>query len=435
MIRRRVPIVVALSLMFTVLPTSSVSAAPATTVRYPAAAAATQFSGLAFDTCTAPSVKTMKAWRKSPYSAIGVYIGGPTRSCTQRHLSQDWVRSVSGMRWRLIPIYTGLQAPCRSWSKKARIAVGKASEQGKRAAEDAVAKSRALGLLPGSALYLDIEAYPTSKAWCRKAVLRYVSGWTFRLHRLGYLSGVYAALGSGVRHLSEAYTSAAYARPDVLWMAQWNGNSDLQGWRGVPGTQWARSQRGKQFRGPHKETHGGVTLNIDSNRFSAPVATVARAYRVISGVPLKARRSPSTKHAAVTTHQPGSWVSVVCQTTGSKVGPTRVWNKLTNGAYVSDRHLSTPSKKAYSAPLPRCVYPYQVTAPEKLNKRTGPGTSFAHAGAMPTGSLARVLCQKKGDNVLGTKVWNRLHDGGWVSDHYVATPESTGFSRPLPRCG
>jgi hypothetical protein len=37
------------------------AAAPATTVSYPAWASATRYSGLAFDTCTAPSIADMEA--------------------------------------------------------------------------------------------------------------------------------------------------------------------------------------------------------------------------------------------------------------------------------------------------------------------------------------------------------------------------------------
>ena len=43
------------------------------------------------------------------------------------------------------------------------------------------------------------------------------------------------------------------------------------GWAGVPDYRWAVHQRGKQYRGDHTETYGGVTLNIDNDRFDAPV--------------------------------------------------------------------------------------------------------------------------------------------------------------------
>jgi hypothetical protein len=58
-----------------------------------------------------------------------------------------------------------------------------------------------------------MEHYTASDTSCRTAVLRYLSSWTKELHRKGYLSGVYANLGSGAPHLSAAYASTTYARP------------------------------------------------------------------------------------------------------------------------------------------------------------------------------------------------------------------------------
>jgi surface antigen/uncharacterized protein YraI len=52
-----------------------------------------------------------------------------------------------------------------------------------------------------------------------------------------------------------------------------------------------------------------------------------------------------------------------------------------------------------------------------------------------------VVCQIYGERVIGfdassTNVWDRLADGGYVSDYYVTTPEKNDqFSVPLPQCG
>ena len=55
---------------------------------------ATSYTGKGFDACTAPSSAAMTAWRKSsPYQAIGIYIGGATRSCGQPNLTASWVTS------------------------------------------------------------------------------------------------------------------------------------------------------------------------------------------------------------------------------------------------------------------------------------------------------------------------------------------------------
>jgi hypothetical protein len=254
------------------VPASPAAAEPATTVAHPAKATATLYSGLAFDTCTAPPLSTIKAWGASPYRAIGVYVSGVNRSCRQPQLTASWVTEVSKLKWRLIPIHKGLQPPCGGKPTDQKIRPSQATSQGTAEADDAVDEAKALGMLPGSALYNDIEHYSPTRATCRTAVLEFLSGWTRQLHRLGYVSGVYANLSSGAPHLSAVYTSPSYARPDALWIARYDRDSSLTGWTGISDSRWAVHQRAKQYRGDHHETYGGVTVNIDNNRFDAPVA-------------------------------------------------------------------------------------------------------------------------------------------------------------------
>ncbi len=356
------------------LPTPA-TAEPETPVVYPSGSTATQADGLGFDTCTAPSLAALRAWRgTSPYT------------------------------------------------------------RGTSDATDAVAKAKALGLLPGSALYADVEHYNRADATCRTAVRRYVSAWTKKLHASGYLAGVYVHQDSGLRDLSATYNSTSYARPDAVWMARWNNNRSLSGWPTAPNSQWAVFQRAKQYRGGHNEIWGGVTINIDNDAIKAPVASVARTYKVTSTTRLNARSGPSTSYSVVTAYNPGASLSVVCQSSGKKVGTTAVWDRLTNGTWVSDYSVSTPSRTGFTSALPRCLYPGQVTA-SSLNARTGPGTSYAISGSpLPRGSLAYVMCQRAGTRVGTTSVWNKLRDGRWISDCYVSNRSNTSWSAPVPRC-
>lgn len=410
------------------------AAEPATSIAYPPGASATRRNGEAFDTCTAPPLATIRAWAASPYRAYGVYISGVTRSCAQPALTRDYVAAVTALGWRLIPIHKGLQPPCGGKPTDAKISPADAVNQGIAAANESVTAAKALGMIPGSALYNDIENYTATDTTCRTTVLKYLSGWTKRLHQLGYLSGVYANLSSGGPHLAAAYTSTSYARPDALWIARWDQSSALTGWSGISNSLWSVHQRAKQYRGDHTETYGGVTLNIDNDRFDAPVATVAYPYTITSGSPQPARTAPSTSASVAGQLQPGAALSVVCQTAGTKVSTSSVWDKLSDGTYVPDVHVSTPSDTGYSSPLPRCVYPYQTTASGGLTQRTGPGASYASAGTLANGSLALVVCQKAGSKVSTTSVWNRLENGRWVSDYYVANPSNTTYSAPVPRC-
>lgn len=287
---------------------------------------------------------------------------------------------------------------------------------------------------PGTAVYLDVEHYNATDTACRTAVLRFVTGYVRQMHRLGYLAGVYAHLYSGAKHLSESYSSTTYARPDALWIARWDLSTSLTGWTGIPDGQWANRQRAKQYRGGHDETYGGVRLNIDSDSLNVPVATVARRYTVQGTASLNARTGPSGSYAVVRTWPRGSTLSVLCQARGQLVGGTRVWDRLHDGTWVSDRYVSTPSTTGFSSALPKCLYPYQTTSRDGLNTRSGPGASYAITGRIPYGSLAWVACQRAGSLVGATRVWDRLHNGSWVSDHFVATPSRTTYSTPLPRC-
>ncbi len=71
-------------------------------------------TGQGIDTCEAPSLSAMSTWRlASPYTSIGIYIGGINRACSNAALnSSTWVNTVVAQGWKVLPIYVGLQAPC-----------------------------------------------------------------------------------------------------------------------------------------------------------------------------------------------------------------------------------------------------------------------------------------------------------------------------------
>ena len=412
------------------------------TVAYPPGAAATLYTGPAFDTCTAPSLATIAAWGRSPYRALGVYVGGVNRGCSQPRLTASWVTAVSKQKWRLLPIYVGLQPPCSIRNRRTQavkpaaqeIKSSAAASEGIAAADDAAAKGKALGMRNGSAFYDYIENYSKANVACRNTVLRFVSAWTKELHRLGFLAGVFVNLGSGARDLSSRYTVASFGRPDALWVTAWDRKLSLTGWASVPDGQWAVHQRAKQYRRPHNESYGGATIHVNRDNLDAPVATVAYGDRVTSPSGLNARTGPSTSYPIARIYTSGSTVQVVCQAPGSAVATTSVWDKLTDGTYVTDFYVSTPSKTSYSAPLPHCSYPYQVTDSTGLNERTGPGRSYPVAGQLPYGAFAWVVCQKAGSAIGTTSVWDELQDRHWVSDYHIATPSKTTYSGPAPRC-
>jgi hypothetical protein len=233
------------------------SRAPAT-----ASVSGSIFTGLGFDTCSAPSSKAMAAWAESPFRGVGVYIGGENSACSQPNLSASWVSAQTTAGWHIIPTYVGLQAPTSSCSSCAKLTTVAAGTQGSAAAEDAVAEAVTIGIGVGSPIYFDMESYsPTTSA--TKAVLTFLEAWTNKLHELGYISGVYSSSGSGIADLARQ-VGTTYSSPDNLWIANWN-NAENTIDSVVPETAWANHQRIHQFRGGHDDTYGGVTINVDSD--------------------------------------------------------------------------------------------------------------------------------------------------------------------------
>jgi hypothetical protein len=236
--------------------------AEASRVRPARISAASGYTGLGFDACAAPSRRTMSAWGASPYRAIGVYIGGGNRGCSQPNLTASWVSAQIGAGWSLIPIYVGLQAPTSSCGSCAKLSPGSASLQGAVAAGDAAGDARLVGIGPGSPIYFDMESYART-ASASSATLAFLAAWTNRLHALGYDSGVYSSSASGIADLVSRL-GTLYPQPDDIWFANWNGRANaLDPY--VPASAWTDQQRIHQYRGGHNETWGGATINIDNN--------------------------------------------------------------------------------------------------------------------------------------------------------------------------
>ena len=236
-------------------------------------ARAAVYTGYGFDACSAPSLSTLASWQASPYRALGIYIGGTNRACSQPNLTAPWVTSVVGQGWSLLPLYVGLQAPCVSQAslKKLSTNTGTAANQGSAAAQDAAGQANALGLPPGSPIYFDMEGYSTTNSACSRAVQSFVGGWNDALHLLGYTAGVYGSAASTIRDLQST------SSPDDVWIANWNGVAGVFGDKYVPDSLWPNHQRVHQYKGGHKETWAGISINIDNDYVDGAVVGTAVA--------------------------------------------------------------------------------------------------------------------------------------------------------------
>ncbi|MFF3343276.1 glycoside hydrolase domain-containing protein [Streptomyces flavidovirens] len=228
------------------------------------------YTGGAFDTCTAPSLNAMRAWKTGPYGAAAVYIGGKNRGCAQPNLTASWVKSVNATGWKLIPLYVGAQPPCQKSANPERFTASTAASLGASNAKDAVAKASALGMKAGSPIYLNMESYDITNKACNDATLTYVRSFTKTLRNATYRSGFYGFSSSSAKAIATATNKTDL--PGNLWYALWNNkNTTTTDWPWNP-AQFTNHSRGHQYMVNSKESRGGYTITIDRNAWDAPVA-------------------------------------------------------------------------------------------------------------------------------------------------------------------
>ena len=231
--------------------------------------------GYGFDQCEAPSQAAMTAWLQySPFRAVGIYMSGALRFCqAQTNLTPTWVATQLATGWRLLPIHLGAQASCTTRdryqndkiSADATDNYAAARAHARAEANLAVTTAQQLAITAQSTIYYDLEAFNAGIDSCKWSSLWFLGAWTKRLHKLGYVSGVYSSAASGIKVLDDARVTPGnpIAMPDQIWIADWNGRADSSstyirpdGWAG---------HRIHQYQGGHQETWGGVTINIDRN--------------------------------------------------------------------------------------------------------------------------------------------------------------------------
>jgi hypothetical protein len=225
------------------------------------AAAQGLVQGRGFDTCAAPSTATMKRWRASSFQAVGIYIGGVNRACSQANLSSAWISTIQSQGWHYFPFYVGLQAPCVAAEGDATINPATAGAQGKSAADDAVTQATDLGIPAGTPIIFDMEAY---RGGCGSTVTTFLSAWDTELAARGYVAGVYESF-SNISDLAGA--ASRITEPAVIHYADWDGDATTNS-SYMPASLWTGHSRIHQYQGGHNENHGGATLNIDDDQLN-----------------------------------------------------------------------------------------------------------------------------------------------------------------------
>lgn len=228
------------------------------------------FTGRAFDTCAAPSLAAMKAWHTGFYGAAAVYVGGRNRGCAQPNLTASWVKSVSALGWKLVPLYVGAQPSCQTGGSPEKMTASTAASLGAKDGADAVAKAAALGMKAGSPVYLDMESYDVTDKACNDAVLTYVRAFDKTLHAKTYRTGYYGFTSSSAKAIATA--SDKTDLPGNLWYALWDKtNTTTSDWP-WGSTQFTGHSRAHQYMVNSKESRGGYTITVDRDAWDAPVA-------------------------------------------------------------------------------------------------------------------------------------------------------------------
>ncbi|MFD7681950.1 glycoside hydrolase domain-containing protein [Streptomyces sp. NPDC060187] len=228
------------------------------------------FTGRAFDACAAPSLSAMKAWHTGFYGAAAVYVGGTNRGCAQPNLTASWVKSVSALGWKLVPLYVGAQPSCQTGSSPEKMTASTAASLGAKDGADAVAKAAALGMKAGSPIYLDMESYDVTNKACNDAVLTYVRSFDKTLHAKTYRTGYYGFTSSSAKAIATA--SDKTDLPGNLWYALWDKNNTTTADWPWGSTQFTNHSRAHQYMVNSKETRGAYTITVDRDAWDAPVA-------------------------------------------------------------------------------------------------------------------------------------------------------------------
>src|SRR5207302_5172762 len=109
---------------------------------------------------------------------------------------------------------------------------------------------------------------------CTQTVQQFISAWVDTIHASGYVAGIYGSASSAIRDMV-AIATAGGSAPDQIDIGRWNGQQSVFGEPYVPDSYWANHQRIHQYRGGHKETWGGVTINVDDDYLDGAVAGVS----------------------------------------------------------------------------------------------------------------------------------------------------------------
>lgn len=190
-------------------------------------------------------------------------------------MTSTWVTGVASQGWGLIPVWSGLQAPCAcrgagtyptctQFPHVFSTDPSTAYTQGEADATAAYSSAQSIGL-DGTVIYIDIERY--ASASCGSSVQKFVQGWVDEMHASSATAGVYGAVEDAA---SDFYSAAS--PPDDVWIPKYDKRASV--WslgHGLSDSMWAYQMRIKQYDGDVSQTWGGITRKLDVNLVDATI--------------------------------------------------------------------------------------------------------------------------------------------------------------------
>lgn len=118
-----------------------------------------------------------------------------------------------------------------------------------------------------------------------------------------------------------------------------------------------------------------MVMCVTATLFASVAPANAIGYNVTGtgGVGLRARSAPNTSSGIIRTLPEGATIDISCQTTGETIRGSAIWDRLSDGTYISDFYTTTPVYAAYSPGIPVCgastPAPKPPTTPKPVQTR------------------------------------------------------------------
>ncbi len=99
-----------------------------------------------------------------------------------------------------------------------------------------------------------------------------------------------------------------------------------------------------------------MVMCVTATLFASAAPAHAVSYHVTGtgGVGLRARTAPNTSSGVMRMLAEGAAIDISCQTQGENVRGSAIWDRLSDGTYISDFYTTTPVYAAYSPGIPVC---------------------------------------------------------------------------------